>query len=173
MPITVTIAAERSGSVVARGGDSLANSLLDHAGFAFANDWHGPRHRLPTSMDREEQAAIASHAARMLRAARYTVELDPVLDAASADPQRALSLSDQVLALTNRIRGAQSGAELADALAPLLHTEHGVLERVREALEAMRRADHRPGRRGVPVGRRVRLRQRVHHRSAGGTGRRG
>lgn len=173
VPITVTIAAERSGSVVARGGDSLANSLLDHAGFAFANDWHGPRHRLPTSMDREEQAAIASHAARMLRAARYTVELDPVLDAASADPQRALSLSDQVLALTNRIRGAQSGAELADALAPLLHTEHGVLERVREALEAGRRADHRPGRRGVPVGRRVRLRQRVHHRSAGGTGRRG
>ncbi|WP_435178148.1 hypothetical protein [Actinacidiphila sp. bgisy145] len=133
MPITVTIAAEPSGSVVARGGDSLAKSLLNHAGFAYANDWHGPRHRLPTSMGREEQAAVASHAAEMLRAARYAVELDPVLDTAPAEPQ---SLGGQVLAMTDQIRGAQSGAELADTLGPLLHAEHGVLERVREALEA-------------------------------------
>jgi hypothetical protein len=129
MPLTVTIAAEPSGAVVARDGDSLAESLLTHAGFAYANDWHGPRHRLPTSMGREEQAAVASHAAQMLRAARYTVDLDPALDSAPADPQ---SLGDQLLAITDRIRGA----ELADALAPLLHAEHGVVERVREALEA-------------------------------------
>jgi hypothetical protein len=135
MPITVTvtIAAEPTGAVVARGGDSLANSLLSHAGFAYASDWHGPRHRLPTSMGREEQAAVASHAAEMLRAARYAVELDPVLDTAPADPQ---SLGGQVLAVTDRIRGAQSGAELAEALGPLLHAEHGVVERMREALEA-------------------------------------
>ncbi|SDP40667.1 hypothetical protein [Actinacidiphila guanduensis] len=133
MPRTVTIAAEPSGAVVARGGDSLAESLLTHAGFAYANGWHGPRHRLPTSMGREEQAAVASHAAQMLRAARYTVELDPVLDTAPGDPQ---SLGGQLLAVTDRIRGAESGAELADALAPLLHAEHGVVERVREALEA-------------------------------------
>lgn len=136
MPITVTTAAEPSGSVVARGGDSLAKTLLNHAGFAYANDWHGPRHRLPTSMGREQQAAVASHAAEMLRAARYAVELDPALDTAPADPARAQSLGGQVLAVTDRIRGAQSGAELADALAPLLHAEHGVVERVREALEA-------------------------------------
>ncbi|WP_405589856.1 hypothetical protein [Streptomyces sp. NBC_01190] len=136
MPITVTIAPEPTGSVVARGGDSLAKSLLNHAGFAYANDWHGPRHRLPTSMGRDEQAAISSHAAQMLRAARYTVELDPVLDTSSAGPQRGQSLGDQVLAVTDRIRGAESGAELADALAPLLDPEQGVLERVREALEA-------------------------------------
>ncbi|WP_435127248.1 hypothetical protein [Actinacidiphila sp. bgisy144] len=133
MPITVTIAAEPSGSVVARGGDSLAKSLLNHAGFAYASDWHGPRHRLPTSMGREEQAAVASHAAEMLRAARYAVELDPVLDTAPSDPQ---SLGGQLLAVADRIRGAQSGGELAEAVAPLLHAEHGVLERVREALEA-------------------------------------
>jgi hypothetical protein len=136
MPITVTIAAEPSGSVVARGGDSLAKTLLNHAGFTYASDWHGPRHRLPTSMGREEQAAVASHAAEMLRAARYAVELDPVLDTASADPARAQSLGGQVLNVTDRIRGAESGADLADALAPLLHAEHGVVERVREALEA-------------------------------------
>lgn len=133
MPITVTIAPEPSGSVVARGGDSLAKTLLDHAGFAYANDRHGPRHRLPTSMGREQQAAVASHAAQMLRAAHYTVELDPALDTAPADPQ---SLSGQLLAVNDRVRGVQSGAELADALDPLLHAEHGVLERVREALEA-------------------------------------
>ncbi|MEE4543627.1 hypothetical protein V2S66_16805 [Streptomyces sp. V4-01] len=133
MPITVTIAAEPSGSVVARGGDSLAKSLLIHAGFAYASDWHGPRHRLPTSMGREQQAAVASHAAEMLRAARYAVELDPALDTAPADSQ---SLGGQLLAVTDRIQGAQSGAELAEAVAPLLHVEHGVVERVREALEA-------------------------------------
>jgi hypothetical protein len=133
MPITVTIAVEPNGSVVARGGDDLAKSLLDHAGFGNSSDWHGPRHRLPTSMDREAQAVIASDAARMLRAARYTVDLDPALDTAPADPH---SLGGQLLAITDRIRGAESGAELADALAPLLHAEHGVLERVREALEA-------------------------------------
>lgn len=136
MPITVTIAAEPSGSVVAHGGDDLAKALLDHAGFTYANDWHGPRHRLPTSMDRQEQAAVASHAAQMLRTARYTVDLDPALDANSANQQGTQSLDNQVLELTDRIRGAESGAELADTLAPLLNAEHGVLERVREALEA-------------------------------------
>lgn len=136
MPITVTVAPEPSGSVVARSGDSLAKSLLNHAGFAYANDWQGARHRLPTSMSREEQAAISSHAAQMLRAARYTVDLDPVLETAPADPRRARAVGDQVLALTDRIRGAESGAELADTVDHLLDPEHGVLERVREALEA-------------------------------------
>jgi hypothetical protein len=135
MPLTVTIAAEPSGSVVARGGDSLAQNLLDHAGFAFANDWYGPRHRLPTSMAREEQAAVASHAAEMLRAARYTVDLDPALDRTQAAPA-ARSLDDHLLQLIDQIRGARSGGELGETVGRLLHPEHGVLERVREALEA-------------------------------------
>ncbi|WP_225448763.1 hypothetical protein [Streptacidiphilus sp. P02-A3a] len=80
MPVAVTITAEPSGIVVARGGDGLAHFLLNHAGFAFTNDWHGPRHRLPTSMDRGKQAAIATHAADMLRTARYSVDLAPALD---------------------------------------------------------------------------------------------
>ncbi|QIQ01287.1 hypothetical protein [Streptomyces liangshanensis] len=50
VPLTVTITPEPSGSVVARGGDSLAQSLLTHAGFPFTSDWYGPRHRLPSSM---------------------------------------------------------------------------------------------------------------------------
>jgi hypothetical protein len=136
MPLIVTITAEPSGSVVARGGDSLAVILLDRAGFPYINDWHGPRHRLPTSMSRDEQAAIASHAAEMLRAARYTVEIDPQLDIRPAAAGRTPSLAVQLLEMTDQIRGAGSGADLADTLDSLLHPEHGVLERVREALEA-------------------------------------
>lgn len=138
MPITVTITAEPSGSVVARGGDSLAVCLLDHAGFPYINDWHGPRHRLPASMPPEAQAAIASHAADMLRAARYTVHLDPALDTArSATATGPQSLGDHLLHLIDQVRGAQSGAELSEAVGQLLHPEYGVLERVREALEAV------------------------------------
>ena len=139
MPILVTITAEPSGSVVARGGDNLAGSLLSHAGFAFTRDWHGPRHRLPTSMPRPEQAAIVTHAAEMLRAARYEVELDPALDVggpSAANPLGRYVASGEVVRLTDRIKAAESGAELREVVDHLLHPEHGVLERVREALEA-------------------------------------
>jgi hypothetical protein len=140
VPITVTITAEPSGSVVARGGDSLAANLLNHAGFAFTNDWHGPRHRLPTSMDRGEQAAIANHAAEMLRAARYSVALDPALDttevASPTNPLGPYTAGAELLRLTDQIRSAESGAELQQAVDHLLHPEHGALERLREALEA-------------------------------------
>lgn len=140
VPITVTITAEPSGSVVARGGDSFAYSLLDHAGFAFTNDWHGPRHRLPTSMDRGEQTAIAAHAAEMLRTARYSVDLDPALEqahaATPANPLGPYTAGAELLRLTDQIRSAENGAELRQAVDHLLHPEHGALERVREALEA-------------------------------------
>ena len=136
VPVTVTLTAEPSGSVVARGGDSLAASLLNHAGFAFTNDWYGSRHRLPTSMDRDEQAAIANHAAEMLRAARYSVALDPALDTHSANPLGPYTTGAELLRLTDQIRSAENGAELQEAVDHLLHPEHGALERLREALEA-------------------------------------
>lgn len=136
MPITVTISAEPSGSVVAYGGDGLAHSLLSHARFAFANDRHGPRHRLPTSMPSPEQAAIASHAAEMLNAARYAVDLDPALNTARPSASAARVIGDHLLDLTDQIRGATSGAELSELLGQLLHPEHGALEHLREALEA-------------------------------------
>ncbi|MEY9846380.1 hypothetical protein ABH940_003467 [Streptacidiphilus sp. BW17] len=136
MPITVTITAEPSGSVVARGGDSLAITLLNHAGFAFTNDWHGPRHRLPTTMDRTEQRAIASHATEMLRAARYHVALDPALSTTLANPLGSYTVGAELLQLTDQIRSAENGTELLRAVDHLLHPEHGALERLREALEA-------------------------------------
>ncbi|WP_042419773.1 hypothetical protein [Streptacidiphilus anmyonensis] len=141
MPITVTITAEPSGSVVARGGDSLSVTLLNHAGFTFTNDWHGPRHRLPTSMGRAEQSAIAVHATEMLRAARYSVDLDPALStiraATAVNPLGPYTVGAELLRLADRIRSAENGTELRQVVDHLLHPEHGALERLREALEAV------------------------------------
>jgi hypothetical protein len=136
----VTITREPSGSVVARGGDALAQSLLSRAGFSFSRDWHGPRHRLATTMSRPEQAAITGYALEMLRAARYEVGVSPDLDVPGRPapgevlgPYRA---GAELLAVTDRIKGAGSGAELGAALEHLVHPEHGAVERLREALEA-------------------------------------
>ncbi|WP_304364447.1 hypothetical protein [Streptomyces sp. Wb2n-11] len=75
-PITIT--SEFSGSVVAKGAtDDLSASLLKHAGFQQIDDWHGRRHRLPTTTTIADKVAIATHAAEMLRAARYDVALPP------------------------------------------------------------------------------------------------
>jgi hypothetical protein len=137
---TVTITREPSGSVVARGGDTLAQSLLSRAGFSFSRDWHGPRHRLATTMPRPEQAAITGYALEMLRAARYEVGVDADLDVpgrpAPADVLGPYRAGAELLAVTDRIRAAGSGAELGAALEHLLHPEHGAVERLREALEA-------------------------------------
>ncbi|MEV5952504.1 hypothetical protein AB0M11_01780 [Streptomyces sp. NPDC051987] len=60
--------------------DDLSATLLKHAGFRQIEDWYGRRHRLATTTPQAERVAIASHAAEMLRAARYSVDLDPDLD---------------------------------------------------------------------------------------------
>ncbi|MGJ5804953.1 hypothetical protein ACSCB1_38530 [Streptomyces europaeiscabiei] len=137
----VTINIEPSGSVSARGAsDDLSATLLKHAGFQQIEDWHGRRHRLPTTTPTADRAAIASHAAEMLRAARYSVDLDPDLDTSRlttpANPLGLYTAGAEVLRLTDQIRAAENGAGLAQAVDHLLHPEHGALERVREALEA-------------------------------------
>ncbi|MGJ5799832.1 hypothetical protein ACSCB1_11985 [Streptomyces europaeiscabiei] len=77
----ITINTEPSGSVSAKGAsDDLAATLLRHAGFQQIEDWYGRRHRQPTTTPQADRAAVASHAAEMLRAARYSVDLDPDLD---------------------------------------------------------------------------------------------
>ena len=137
----ITITAEFSGSVVARGaGDDLSASILKHAGFQQIDDWLGRRHRLPTTTPFAEQVAIVTHAAEMLRAARYDVDLDPSLDTAGmstpARPLGSYAAGAELLQITDRIRSAENGADLQRAVDHLLHPEHGALERVREALEA-------------------------------------
>lgn len=136
----ITISAEPSGSVSAKGAsDDLSATLLKHAGFQQIEDWYGRRHRLATTTPQAERVAIASHAAEMLRAARYSVDLDPDLDTrrltSPANPLGLYTAGAEVLRLTDQIRAAENGAGLAQAVGHLLHPEHGVLERLREALE--------------------------------------
>ncbi|WP_405848501.1 hypothetical protein [Streptomyces sp. NBC_01518] len=137
----ITITAEPSGSVSAKGAsDDLSATLLKHAGFQQIEDWYGRRHRLPTTTPTADRAAIATHAAEMLRAARYGVDLASSLDTAristAANPLGPYTSGAELLRLTDQIRSAENGADLLQAVDHLLHPEHGALERVREALEA-------------------------------------
>ncbi|WP_329612524.1 hypothetical protein OG244_03810 [Streptomyces brevispora] len=137
----ITISAEFSGSVLAKGAsDDLSSMLLKHASFEQIEDWYGRRHRLATTTPAADQVAIATHAAEMLRAARYQVDLAPSLGMARmsspANPLGPYVAGAEVLRLTDRIRAAEGGVDLRQAVDHLLHPEHGVLERVREALEA-------------------------------------
>ncbi|MFD5469576.1 hypothetical protein [Streptomyces sp. NPDC127105] len=138
---SITITSEFSGSVVAKGAtDDLSAQLLRHAGFQQIDDWHGRRHRLSTTTPLADKVAIATHAAEMLRAARYEVDLPPSLDTARMSPPvhplGPYAAGAELLKITDRIRGAENGADLQQAVDHLLHPEHGALERVREALEA-------------------------------------
>ncbi|MDX3855897.1 hypothetical protein [Streptomyces sp. AK02-01A] len=139
--ITISIEPSGSGSVTAKGAsDDLSAALLTHAGFRQIEDWYGRRHRLPTTTTEADRASIASHAAEMLRAARYDVGLDPALDAdrltTPTDPSGAYVAGAQVLRLTDDIRGAANAAEAARAIDQLLDPADGVLVRLQEALEA-------------------------------------
>ncbi|MFJ9909184.1 hypothetical protein ACIRVK_41245 [Streptomyces sp. NPDC101152] len=136
----ITISTEPSGSVSAKGAsDDLSATLLKHAGFQQIEDWYGRRHRLASTTPQAQRVAIASHAAEMLRAARYSVDLDPDLDTSRlttpANPLGLYTAGSEVLRLTDQIRAAETGSGLAQAVDHLLHPEHGVLERLREALE--------------------------------------
>ncbi|MFE2596032.1 hypothetical protein ACFXCZ_05950 [Streptomyces sp. NPDC059396] len=138
---SITISIEPSGSVTAKGAsDNLSAALLTHAGFRQIEDWYGRRHRLPTTTPEADRASIASHAAEMLSAARFSVELDPALDTGRlttpTDPHGAHLAGAQVLRLTDDIRGAANAAEAAHAVDQLLDSTDGVLVRLQEALEA-------------------------------------
>lgn len=139
---SITITAEPSGSVVARGAsDDLSAMLLKRAGFQQIQDWYGRRHRLPTTTPPADRATIATHAAEMLRAARYDVGLAPALDTTGlstpVNPLGPYTAGAEILRITDRIRAAESGPELQQAVDHLLHPDHGAVERVREALEAV------------------------------------
>ncbi|MGA5632525.1 hypothetical protein [Streptomyces lydicamycinicus] len=141
MPVPpITITHEFSGSVVAKGAnDDLSARLLKHAGFQQIDDWHGRRHRLPTTTPVADKVAIATHAAEMLRAAHYDIDLPPSLEAARMSPPVPVlgpyAAGAELLRITDRIREAENCDDLQRAVDHLLHPEHGALERVREALE--------------------------------------
>ncbi|NEA37709.1 hypothetical protein G3I42_30540 [Streptomyces sp. SID11385] len=139
---SIAISAEISGSVVAHGAsDDLSAALLKHAGFQQIQDWHGRRHRLASTTPADESRAIATYAAQMLRAARYEVRLDPTLDASTeispTNPLGPYKTGSEILRLTDQVWAAPDGQSLARPVEHLIHPQHGGLERVREALEAV------------------------------------
>ncbi|MGV9318190.1 hypothetical protein [Streptomyces sp. NPDC003660] len=139
---TITITSEFSGSVVAKGAtDDLSASLLKHAGFQQIDDWYGRRHRLATTTSHADKVSIATHAAEMLRAAHYGVDLAPSLDTAPttapAHPLGPYTAGAEIVRLTEQIRSAENVGDLRRVVDHLLHPEYGVLECAREALDAV------------------------------------
>ncbi|MFJ3791504.1 hypothetical protein [Kitasatospora sp. NPDC090091] len=138
----ITIGIEPSGSVVAKGSsDDLSAALLKHAGFQEKAGWYGRRHRLPITTAPADRAAIATHSAEMLRAARYGVDLDPRLDTdlltGRTDRHGLATPGGKILQLTDQIRGATDFGEVAEVLDQLVDPDYGVLARVHEAMEAV------------------------------------
>ncbi|MCZ0978715.1 hypothetical protein O1L60_04190 [Streptomyces diastatochromogenes] len=86
----ISIVRGRGGEVEAEGPiDSLASDLLSQAGFVHQYTLSGTWHRLPFDMGEEWENVHASHAAEVLRAARYPVQLDPSL-APTAPPRETV-----------------------------------------------------------------------------------
>ncbi|WP_329309203.1 hypothetical protein [Streptomyces microflavus] len=93
--------------------DTLASELLARAGFIRQYTLRGTWHRLPFDMGKEWENEHASHAAEMLRAARYPVHLDPTLSPAPAPEDDGADIPPSVAAAAQALKGrAASGAEL-------------------------------------------------------------
>ncbi|MEV0446064.1 hypothetical protein AB0I84_29305 [Streptomyces spectabilis] len=76
----IRIARKRGGEVEVEGPvDELAAQLLDRAGFIFRPTLSGVWIRLCFDTGQERENRRATHAARMLSAAGYLVDLDPSL----------------------------------------------------------------------------------------------
>ncbi|MEW2305387.1 hypothetical protein AB0958_36460 [Streptomyces sp. NPDC006655] len=136
----VVITREPTGNVIAEGGDELAVTLLKRAGFVIETTPRSFWYRLPWDMGEERENQMASHAARMLTAVGYQVELDPGLDVTRittpTDPRGTRVYGQQILSLTDRLNGAETYARAADLVEHVVHPDDGVLVRLGQFFEA-------------------------------------
>ncbi|MEV1068563.1 hypothetical protein [Streptomyces sp. NPDC050263] len=136
----VVITREPTGNVTAEGGDELAVTLLQRAGFVIETTPLSFWYRLPWDMGEERENQMASHAARMLVAVGYQVELDPGLDvtrvATPTDPLGTRVYGQQILALTDLLNGAETYVGAADLVEHVVDPDDGVLVRLGEFFEA-------------------------------------
>ncbi|WP_327657179.1 hypothetical protein [Streptomyces sp. NBC_00483] len=137
---TVTITREDDGNVIAKGGDTLANTLLTRAGFIYEKSIRTFWYRLHWDTGKQSENQRASHAARMLTAVGYDVEISPdlVIGAVTTppDPQGNRVYGHQILALTDQLNGANSSAAAAGITEHVLDPHDGVLVRLGEFFEA-------------------------------------
>ncbi|MET7795310.1 hypothetical protein OG528_29690 [Streptomyces platensis] len=128
------------GIVDAEGGDDLAVQLLARAGF-LRSMWNDRTvYHLPLDLGEQRENEMASEAAQLLTAARYTVELDPALRVPEApndaDPQDSHSAGLQMRDLTDRMLGADSYVRAEYHADQVLHPDFGVMAQLGEFFEA-------------------------------------
>lgn len=137
---TVTITREDDGNVIAKGGDALANALLTRAGFIYEQSIRTFWYRLHWDTGKQRENQRASHAARMLTAVGYRVEISPDLVVGAvttpSDPQGNRVHGHQILALTDQLNGAESSAVAAGIAEHVLDPHDGVVVRLSEFFEA-------------------------------------
>lgn len=142
MPTTpdVVITRELDGNVIAEGGDALATTLLKRAGFVIETTPRSFWYRLPWDMGEARENQMASHAARMLTAVGYHVDLDPGLDitrvTTPTDPAGNRVVGHSVLTLVDQLNGATAYETAADIVNEVLDPDDGVLERLGDFFEA-------------------------------------
>ncbi|MFD5258729.1 hypothetical protein ACFWM5_38695 [Streptomyces bobili] len=136
----VVITREPTGNVIAEGGDKLAVTLLKRAGFVIETTPLSFWYRLPWDMGEKRENQMASHAARMLTAVGYQVELDPGLDVTRittpTDPLGTRVYGQQILSMTDQLNGAETYAGAADLIEHVVDPDDGVLVRLGEFFEA-------------------------------------
>ncbi|WP_435220710.1 hypothetical protein [Streptomyces sp. Tue6028] len=136
----VVITRAPTGNVTAEGGDELAVALLKRAGFVIETTPLSFWYRLPWDLGEERENQMASHAARMLTAVGYQVELDPVLNVTRVttptDPLGTRVHGQQILSLTDQLNGAETYAGAADLVEHVVDPDDGVLVRLGEFFEA-------------------------------------
>lgn len=136
----VVITREPTGNVTAEGGNELAVTLLKRAGFVIETTPLSFWYRLPWDMGEERENQMASHAARMLTAVGYRVELDPGLDVTRittpTDPLGTRVYGQQILSLTDQLNGSETYAKAADLIEHVVDPDDGVLVRLGEFFEA-------------------------------------
>ena len=136
----VVITRVPTGNVTAEGGDELATNLLKRAGFVIETTPLSFWYRLPWDMGGERENQMASHAARMLTAVGYQVELDPALDVTRVttptDPLGTRVYGQQILSLTDQLNEAETYTGSADLVEHVVDPDDGVLVRLGEFFEA-------------------------------------
>lgn len=136
----VVITREPDGNVIAEGGDALATTLLKRAGFVIETTPRSFWYRLPWDMGEARENQMASHAARMLTAVGYHVDVDPGLDVTRVttptDPAGDRVIGYSGLTLLDQLNGATTYGTAADIVNEVLDPDDGVLERLGDFFEA-------------------------------------
>ncbi|MFF3689949.1 hypothetical protein [Streptomyces sp. NPDC002187] len=136
----VVITREPTGNVTAEGGDELAVTLLKRAGFVIETTPRSFWYRLPWDMGEERENKMASHAARMLTAVGYHVNLDPGLGVTRVttptDPAGDRAIGHSVLTLVDHLNGAATYGAAAEVVDEVLDPDDGVLVRLGDFFEA-------------------------------------